>query len=378
MRILFLSQNLERGGAERQLTALAVGLAKRGHHVSVVTFYGGAYEAEIKASGCDVINLNKCGRWDIVPFTWRLAKTVRSVKPEVLHSYLPVPNIIAALLKPLMPNTVLVWGVRAADMDLSRYDRLTRLSYQLEKVLSFVPKLIIANAEKGKEVAVSKGFPEKKMRVIPNGIDTERFRHAHAMKSQVRYELGLPDDVPVIGMFARFDPMKDHATFLTAAEFLAKKKPSIRYLLAGQNVDSNNPAFASCASGPLHGKLMLLGPRNDVPRLMAALDLYCQSSAYGEGFPNVLGEAMACGVPCVATDVGDAGHIIGSTGRIVPPRDPAALAEAMELLLSHVHNQGKVLQEAARERIVTNFSLPALAERTENLLLHAVKGKTSS
>ncbi len=378
MRILFLSQNLERGGAERQLAALASGLAKRGHKVTVAAFYGGVYESELKAGGCDVVNLGKRGRWDVVPFIRRLIKTARHIRPDVLHSYLPVPNVLAALLKPLLPKTALVWGVRAADMDLSRYDRVTRLSYRLERLLSFVPKVIIANAEKGKEVAVAKGFPARKIHVVPNGVDTDRFHHAHALKNQVRYELGLPDDAPVIGMFARFDPMKDHQTFLTAAAALAKKIPSVRFLLAGNGVDSHNPSFTRFLSGPLRGKLTLLGPRDDVPRLMAALDLYCQSSAYGEGFPNVLGEAMACGVPCVATDVGDAAHIVGSTGRIAPPRDPAALAEAMELLLGRVHSRDKVLHEAARERIVNNFSLPVMVERTEKLLLDAVKGERPS
>ena len=372
MRLFFLSQNLELGGAERQLAALAGGLAQRGHTVYVASFYGGPLAETLATAGCHIVNLKKRGRWDIVPFLWRTARLLRQVRPDVIHSYLPVPNVLAALLRPLVPRARLVWGIRAADVDLSRYDFLMRLSYLLERCLAPAANLVVANSRKGAAYAIAHGFRPERLKVVPNGIDTEQFRPDTKIREEVRAALGVAAEVSVIGLVARFDPMKDHGNFLAAARILVRRRPSVHFVLAGKGVEPGNRAFADALTGVLAGRLLLLGGRSDIPQLMTALDIGCLASAYGEGFPNVLGEAMACGAPCVSTDVGDAAWIIGDTGLIVPPRDPEALATAMETMIKRLESEGETLRQAARERIMANFSLSVLVDHTERLLYNEV------
>ncbi|MEI6985751.1 MAG: glycosyltransferase, partial [Rhodospirillaceae bacterium] len=319
--------------------------------------------------------LAKRGRWDLGPFLVRSARMLHRLQPNVVHSYLPVPNVVAALLRPVVPTAVLVWGIRAADMDLAAYDRLSRLSYRLERGLAGAADLIIANSRRGKAHALACGLPTGRLHLIANGIDTARYRPDEEARIRLRGELGLPPEAAVIGLIARFDPMKDHATFLAAAELLARNHPGVRFVLAGQEVEDGNPALAGANVGALAGKVSLLGRREDIPQIMNALDLMCMSSAFGEGFPNVLGEAMACGVPCVATDVGDAAWILGDTGRVVPPRDPVALAVALAAQLEIIKRAGPALRALVRGRVVDNFGAATLIDRTERLLLQAVEEK---
>ena len=371
MRLLFLSQNLERGGAERQLVVLAGGLARRGHQVTVASFYGGALAAELDAAGCDVVDLQKRGRWDIGPFLLRTARLFSGLRPDLIHAYLPVPNVLSALLRPVAHRARLVWGIRSAGMDLSLYDRLGRLSYRFEEWMARVPDCIIVNSHRGAVDAIARGFPPDRVSVVSNGIDTTRNQPDAAARVDIRAELGVADDAPLIGLIGRFDPMKDHATFLAAATLLASHRPSVRFVLAGDRVDPGNPAFYAAQTGVLAGRAHLLGQRGDVPRIMAALDVCCLSSV-SEGFPNVLGEAMACGVPCVATDVGDAGLIIGDTGLLAPPRDPSALGMALAAQLDRLDREGKSLRAAVRARICEQFDVDILLGHSERLLLDIV------
>jgi len=375
MHLLFLSQNLERGGAERQLAMLAGGLARRGHRITVASFYGGALATELNAAGCTVVDLDKRGRWDIIAVLSRTARLLASLRPDLIHSYLPVPNVLATALRPAASGAALVWGIRAAGVDLSAYDRLSRLSYRLESRLAGFADRIIVNSRRGEADAIARGFPAERLSVVPNGIDTGRNRPDAVARAELRAELGVPDDAPLIGLVARLDPMKDHATFFAAAAMLAERLPSVRFVLAGHGIEPGNPVLSAAGAGALTGRIHLLGPRDDIPRIMAALDLYCLSSAFGEGFPNVLGEAMACGVPCVATDVGDAAWILGETGPLVPPRDPAALAAALAAQLERVKREGEALRTAARERILSRFDVATLLERSERLLFDTVQNR---
>ena len=179
-----------------------------------------------------------------------------------------------------------------------------------------------------------RGFDAAKLTVIPNGFDSSRFRPDPAARDEVRREIGVAPDAPLIGLVARYDPFKDHATFLRAAAALVRTRPDARFLLCGNRVDAGNAELVEqIASLGLAEHVRLLGPRRDVQRIYAALDVLAQSSI-SEAFPLVLGEAMASGVPCAATDVGDSALIVGDTGRIVPPRNPEALAGAWADLLA--------------------------------------------
>lgn len=368
--ILFLARSLDRGGAERQLVVLANGLAVHGHNVLVAVFYGGgAYESELAQGGVRIINLSKRGRWDILPFLYRLATLLRNEHPVVLHSYLCVPNILAAMLKPLMPGTRIIWGVRASNMDLFRYDSLSRFSYWLECRLSRFAGLIIANSHAGRSYAVAHGFPAKRVAVIPNGIDTQCFRFDPQGRKRIRAEWHVYEDELLIGLVARIDPMKDHAMFLQAANLLAAQYPKLRFACVGNGAPDYSEHLKQVAIAlSLRERMIWAGALDDMAAVYSALDIFCSSSSYGEGFSNTIGEAMACGVPCVVTDVGDSALIVGATGSVVPPGDHRALAAAIGRLIDLPPEERQGLGEACRARIVSEFGIDRLVQRTEQAL----------
>ena len=372
--ILFLARSLDRGGAERQLVVLAKGLAHRGHGVAVAVFLGGGvYETELAEAGVRVINLVKQGRWDILPFLNRLLRLLRKERPAVMHSYLGVPNILATALKPLLPGTRIIWGLRASNVDLSRYDWLSRLAYALERRLARFADLIIANSHAGKRHAVANGFPENKIVVIPNGVDTEYFRFDPEGRRQVRSAWGLGEDEILVGLVARLDPMKDHPTFLEAASLIAREHHDVRFVCVGDGPVAYAEALKQQAAAlGLTKQLIWAGARDNMPAVYSALDL-SSSSSFGEGFSNTIAEAMACGVLCVVTDVGDAKKIVGETGFVIEPGNPAALASAWQMALETGGAEKASRSQRARERVIEHFSLERLIEETARVLETAVK-----
>lgn len=368
--ILFLTRSLDRGGAERQLIVMAKGMASMEHPVCVAVFFGGgALEAELAESGVRVINLHKQGRWDVIPFLNRLAALLRRERPEVIHSYLGVPNILAAVMKPLLPGTRVVWGVRSSNVDLARYDWLARLAYALECRLACFADLIIANSNSGKRHSVANGFPERKILVIPNGIDTEYFRFDPEGRRQVRLAWGVGEDEILVGLSARLDPMKGHPVFLEAASHIARKCGDVRFVcLGGGPADYAEALKQRAAVLGLTSQLIWAGPQDDMPAVYSALDIASSSSSYGEGFSNAIAEAMACGLPCVVTDVGDSALIVGDTGIVVPSGDHRALAAEIRRLAKLSSQQRREMGAACRARVVSEFGIERLLLRTEQVL----------
>ncbi len=364
-RVVLLIRSLDIGGAERQLVQLAIGLHRRGLPVLVITFYdGGALSPELERAGVPRWSLGKRGRWDVFGFLLRLAAALRRARPTVVYGFLVTANTLLALLKPLLRGAVVVWGVRASAVDLAKYDFAARLSYRLERALSWLPDLIIANAEAGRRHAVAAGFPAARVVVVPNGIDTRRFCRDEEGRRRVRTEWGIGAADRLVGFVARLDPVKDHAGFLRAAGAVAAQAPGARFVCVGDGPPSLQQELRRHAGGlGLGGLLVWSGERQDMPAVFSAMDVAC-SSSLSEGFPNALAEAMACGVPCVATDVGDTALLIGEAGRIVPPGDPAAMAAAILDLLRADPQADAGLRARARDRIVENFGSDALADRT--------------
>jgi glycosyltransferase involved in cell wall biosynthesis len=217
------------------------------------------------------------------------------------------------------------------------------------------------------------GYAAEKLLYIPNGFDTERFRPDPASRVSVRSELGLPPETRLIGYVARYDPQKDHDTFLAAARKLAATDPDTHFVLCGSEITPHNTDLvAAIRRHGIADRCHLLGMREDMPRITASLDLATTASAYGEAFPLVIGEAMACGVPCVVTEVGDSPLIVGETGAAIPPRDPDALSDGWRRLLSLSAEARKVMGERARTRIIEDFSLRQTTRAYEDLYMSVV------
>jgi glycosyltransferase involved in cell wall biosynthesis len=369
LKITFLIRSLDYGGAERQLVTLAKELHRLGHRIIVVVFYPGvALEHELHANGIIVRSLNKQGRWDVTGFIYRLFKFIQVEKPEILHGYLGVPNILTVLCKLIFPETRVVWGVRSSNVDLSQYDWLARISYFAECRMSRFADMIIANSYVGMNYAVKNGFPKEKVVVIPNGIDTLRFQPDPSAGSKVRSEWGITESEKLIGLVGRLDPMKDHATFLKAASLLAQKRGYLRFVCVGDGPREYRSYLHKLSDElGLSEILIWAGELDDMPSVYNALDISCSSSSYGEGFPNVIGESMACGVPCVVTDVGDSARVVDNTGLIVPPNSPEKLAEGLEIMLTKIHEDASSNIDP-RARIISEFSSDLLAKKTVNVL----------
>jgi glycosyltransferase involved in cell wall biosynthesis len=370
LRLVLLARALGVGGAERQLVGLAAQLAKRGHHVTVVTLYPeNMYRDVLERGGVNLHTIEKRGRWHIASFMLRLARSLAELRPDVIYSFLPVPNVLAGLFRLAARRHGLVWSLRASELQAAQYDRLSRLALRLEAVLAHVPDLIIANSEAGRRSAIARGFPRERVAVVPNGIDTERFPPIDKdSRSAAKIALGLPYDALTIGLVGRADPMKDHEGFLRAVALAAAER-NIRVVIAGTEPSPRTARLQAFAQSlGLTERIVWLGSVTDIRPIYAALDVLCVASAFGEGFPNVLGEAMASGVPCVTTDVGDAATILGDLGPVVPPNSPPALAAAILEALDRAHLDAS-LPTRLRARIVENYGTDRMAADTEQLLL---------
>ena len=372
MRIAFLIRSLNAGGAQRQVATLACGLRQRGDNVTVIVFYGGntPLASQLVECGVRLVTLDKKSRWDVLGFLYRLFSHLRAEPPDVLHGYLVDSNILVTLLSPILPDTGTVWGIRASNMNLSHYDWLARLTFQLSCWLSRFPDLIIANSEAGRRHHIASGFRQTKMEVVSNGIDTVYFRADPAAGKRLRTEWNVSETTPLIGMVARLDPMKDHFTFLRAAALLVQELPDAQFVCVGDGpVEYRDHLLKFSDSLGISSNVLWTGNRTDLPALYSALNLATLTSSSGEGFPNVIAEAMACEVPVIATDVGDVSAILGPLGTAIAVGSPAQLKAAWIAAL----RAGHINTNELRDRVVRKFSANTLIDRSRDLLIAVVR-----
>lgn len=367
MRVLFLVRSLGRGGAERQIVELAAGIRGKGCEAKVVAFYGsGELDADLRAKGIEFGALDKRSRWDIVRFMWRTRRLIEEDRPDVVYSVLPVPNIVAAIACFGLKDIKLVWGIRSCEVDLSLYDWLTRITYRAEQQLSSLADLVVVNSNAGQSAIRRANWRAKRVLTIPNGIDTDYFVPNGADRRRVREEWGVGPAEVVVGIVARLDPIKDHKTFLHVASLLSDENDVVewRFVCVGSGPEEYVQRLKRLARDlHIQDKVIWLGGRHDMACVYNALDLVCLTSS-SEGFPNVLAEAMACGVQCVSTDVGDARAIIDRFGCLVPPGDPLAFASAIHDALNTKNRESASAPNERRAHIVAQYSVGALVDAT--------------
>jgi glycosyltransferase involved in cell wall biosynthesis len=372
-RIVFLTRSLDYGGAERQLVTLAKGLHKRGHRTVVAVFYrGGELEPDLQRAGVPLMVLDKRGRWDSLGFLWRLIRFLRREKPQVVHGYLIFPNVLTVLLRLLFPRIRAFWGLRDSVLDRSHYDWLERFLYRVERSLSRFADMIVVNSRAGFRYAVAHGFPREKLFVISNGIDAEYFRRDEQARRELRIAWRVKNSEILIGLVGRLDRMKDHPTFLKAAAALARTHDDLRFVCVGDGPSGYKQELLRQSERlGLTKRIMWAGARGDMPAVYSALDINV-SCSYGEGFPNVIGEAMACGVPCVVTDVGDSAWIVGDAGEVATPKDARALEAAIERSVQRL-KAGSNETAYNRRRVLDLFAVQSLVARSEVILAGSTK-----
>jgi len=356
-KVLHLITSLERGGAQTMLTRLVLHLDRARFGAVVVPLIDGGYHAaELEEAGIPVMGLGMRRGLPSLAGLMRLRRIVRDERPALIQSWLYHADLLALFAAGRIP---LAWNIRCSTMAGGDTLRLRAIL----RVLAWAsgrPAAVLVNSEAGKRFHVALGYHPRRWEVVPNGFNVERFRPDPQRRRDGRDRLGLTEAQVAIGMVARVDPMKDHATFLAAAEAVAAAREDVRFVLVGAGTQ-NIPIPPALA-----GRVEALGELGAVEELLPALDVMALASL-GEGFPNVIGEAMACGVPCLSSYVGDAGAIIGDAGLVVPPRDPRALAQAM-LEFAALGAEGRAaLGQKARERVIARYSMAASVRRYEDI-----------
>lgn len=348
---------LDDGGAEAALYRLCTAARSDCHHVISLTD-GGKYGSLLSAAGITVTCL-KMSRGKIsLHGLWTLWRHMRRLRPDVVQTWMYHADLLGGAAARLAGIRNICWGVHNSVLIPKQNAALTIVVARLCARLSFrIPRTIVCCARKAASVHAGIGYRKDIMRVIPNGYDLSLYRPSIANRAAVRAELGLGQG-DTIGFVARYDPAKDHDNLLRSLALLRRRGVRPRCLLVGTGMDGTNAALAAAiAREGVTDQLILLGRRDDVAAIMNALDIHVLSSC-AEAFPNVLAEAMACGTPCITTDVGDAADIVGGSGWIVDPGDPVALAAAIEEALSARHHSGwSGRQQRAREWIEESFSL---------------------
>lgn len=364
MRILLLTGSLAIGGAERQVVTGAQQLSRRGHFVRVAAIKSlGPLADELRTSGIDVGLLARRWRFDVPGLLISLVRTIREHRTDVIYSFLPGDNVLAAVAR-LFCRVRVVFGVHAMRKNTAELDRYDRLLYAIEPKAARLAYRIIAVSSAAAADALSRGMPAQKMTVVPNGIDIDRFRPDADARRALRAELSVLDDERVIGIVARFAPAKDHALFVEAAARLHRMRPDVLFLAIGGGTEPPPSLLRLAASAGVNASLRWIPSHPQIEKVYNAFDVATLCSR-SEGFGNVLGEAMACGVPCVSTDVGAARDLIGSTGIVIADHDPQTLAAAWAQLLT---SDLTALGGLARSRITNLFAAPAIAALLERAL----------
>jgi glycosyltransferase involved in cell wall biosynthesis len=376
MKLLFFIRDLAVGGSQRQLAVLAAALARRGHDVAVIVLYAdGALETLLGASRARVLSIGKSSRWHALAPLARLRRLFLSERPDLVYAFLPTQTTLAALLLPPGLNTKLVFGLRAGGVQLDQYDALNALTYRSEAWLSRRADLAIANAHAVRADAIKRGLPADRIAVITNGIDADAMRNDADAGRAMRDAWGFSDKYFVIGCAARLDPMKDHVNLLQAAASFARENSDARFVCVGDGPGAYRLRLTTLAESlGLADRVVWVREVRDMKAAYNAFDIATLPSAFGEGFPNMIGEAMACGVPVAATDVGDVRLITGELGEVVPPKNPDLLCAAWRRLRQRVA-QDPGLRNDTRDRIVANYSLDTMVRRTEDALDQLTAGR---
>lgn len=298
----------------------------------------------------------------------RLASWIRESRPDVIHTWMYHANLVGTLAADLAGEFPVIWGIHHNALDPRVDRRRTMLVNRACALLSRkLPARIICCSEAALRLHRDLGYAGDKLEVVPNGIDLDQVKPDPAARTSLREELGLPVGTLLVGIVARFHPHKDHRNFIRAAARVRELEPEVHFVLCGMGITWQNTQLAEWIDAAnLRSHCHLLGPREDVPRIFAGLDIAATSSS-SEAFPIVIGEAMACGTPCVVTDVGDSAMIVGNTGLVVPPEDPAALALGMCKLITAGPEIRRQLGAAARHRVQGHFALPAIVNRYQEI-----------
>jgi len=369
IKIVHIIATLNVGGTEMMLYKLLPRMRKdRFENIVIALKEKGKLSEDFESQNIMVYNVGGMGGISRILALIRSLKILREINPDIIQGWLVHGNLVAQIASFFLPYRLsTLWNIRYTALPRGETKRSLLFIIKLLSILSFLPQKIVFNSKAGADDHCRMGYRSDKSCIIPNGFDTKLFSPSWKNRSCVRSELNISEEDVLIGLIGRFDPLKDHSCFLKAGAMLLSRKRGIFFLLAGREVDWQNRHLKQFIEKlGMSEKVFLLGERRDVHRIAAAFDIAACSSV-AEGFPNVIGEAMSCGIPCVVTDVGDTAWLVGDSGMVVPPRNHVALCEAWLKLIEMGSEKRRVLGEKARKRIEDHFSIQMIVKKYEQL-----------
>ena len=371
IKVLHIITGLSTGGAEMMLYRLTSKMDRSCFDIYVVSLTDiGPVGEKIKKLGIPVVSVGMKRGWKgFFNFSgfFKLLRIAKNYKPDVIQTWMYHSDLIGGLVGKILKIPV-IWNIHHSNLSPKHNKKTTILTAKIcAKFSKALPEKIICCSYASKNVHSKLGYDKNKMVVIPNGFDLDIFFPDRKGREKIRKELGIDEKTIVVGFFARFDPLKDHKNFFEAAKIVHKVYPDVHFLLCGDGINWENKKLREWIKKSGVEKIThLLGRQDDMKNIYNSIDVFC-SSSFSEGFPNVIGEAMACGVPCVVTDVGDSAIIVKDTGFVVPPKKPQALAKAIIKVIEMGEEKRRELGKKARDRIRQNFLIEKVAKRYENL-----------
>lgn len=369
LHVLHVITGLGNGGAEAALYRLCRHGSQGIRHSVVSIRDAGKYGPLLQDAGVTVYTLHAKRRITLLSWFFRLRGLIRKTKPDIVQTWMYHADLAGGLAARFATGCPVVWGIRHSNLEPGVNKPTTRAIARLCARLSHrIPAAIACCSVEAARVHRAVGYCEDKFRIIPNGYDLCAFRPRPDARVRLRREWEIGGQEKLFGMVGRWHPQKDHANLMHALALLAETGLTFRCVLVGPMMTADNDALRALrADGRLKDRIILAGPRNDMPAVMNALDIHILSSL-GEAFPNVVAEAMACGTPCVTTDVGDAAQIVGNPGWIAPPREPRRLADAILNVLDALQRKGReTVGRECRRRIRENYSVDRMVAEYETL-----------
>jgi glycosyltransferase involved in cell wall biosynthesis len=366
IKIIHIITSLNVGGAEQALKRLVLSDNATQKPVVISLTNLGIIGAELRANNVEVHALAMHNLL-FVPITiFRLFKLIKALKPDIVQTWLYHADLIGGLAAKFVGIKSIIWGVRTTELKKGAY--VTTIIRKLLAWLSYViPLKVICVAQASKQKHIEVGYCPKKMKVIGNGFNLKQLQFNSKQRQLLRQTYGFSDEHIVIGSVGRFSQDKGQDIFIQSAVFLIEKHPNIRFLMVGRELDENNVELMGwLKKANIASYFQLLGERPDVNACLSAMDVFCLHSRT-EGFPNVLGEAMAVGLPCVATNVGDSAFILGNTGVLAEKIHAQSLANATNILLKYTQAERKIIGEKAKQRIMIEFTQKKTNQQYQSL-----------